>query len=256
MHHLSLSLCLELLEHLGTGQFQVGLRCDVEHVVDLELRVHFVLGLLFLGEVPVVVIGDLLLGLRIDDGEGREEDRERLLALVDAHLRELVVVLVAGLEHIAVLILDVVEIRDAVEGRPDGDIVSHLLGLHHQHQGVPAVVMAAGEVLGRLCRARGEPGLLPVSLQGLDLVDHQLREPKERLVGRGQIIAVMFLVLCHGRQLLDSSLTHFERFSTRQLMLTLSLNTCSSRGPSALILPFAPSQERLSSPKSRKCTQM
>ena len=199
------SLGLELLVHIRSGHLEVRLGRDVEHVVDLELRIDLVFGLLLLGEVPVVVVGYALLRLRIHDGEGREEDREGLFALVDGHHGKFVPLLVTGLEDVAVLVFDVVQVRDAVEGSPDRDVVAHLLGLEHQHQGIAAVVMASGQVLGRLCRARSEPGLLPVTLQRLDLVDHQLREAEQGLVGRRQVVVVLSLVLCHGRYFLFSS---------------------------------------------------
>ena len=189
---------LELRVHLRTGQFEVRLGRDVEHVVDLELRIDLVLGLVLLGEEPVVVVGDALLRLRIHDGEGREEDRERLLALVDGHHRELMPLFVPDLEDVAVPVLHVIQVGDAVEGPPDGDLVAHLLSLEHQHERVAAVVVTSGQVLGRLGGTRCEPGLLPVSLKRLDLLDHQLREAEKGLVGRRLSIVMKFVFRCHG----------------------------------------------------------
>ena len=95
---------------------------------------------------------DLFFRLRINDCEGREEDRKGFLSLVYGYLGQFEPILVPCIENVSVLVLDSVQVSDAVERTPYRNVITHLLGLQHQHEGIATIVTSAGKILGRQIR--------------------------------------------------------------------------------------------------------
>ena len=146
-----LILLLELLEEFGTGFLQVGLSFNIEDVVGLQLGIDIVLGTFLLRQLLIVIILDFLLCLLVDNGESSNEDRETLGSLIHRNERQLVSFAVLGFLLRTLLVLHIVQVRDAVEGSPDRQFVAFLLGMEHQHHAVHSVVLPSAEVLGKGC---------------------------------------------------------------------------------------------------------
>ena len=94
--------------------------------------------------------------------------------------------------------------------------------MHHQKEAVHTIVLTTAEILGPLCTVLREPGLFPVALQRLNLLDEHVSETVKSTVFAALAVTIVVLVVfCHKPSY--CCLTHSFSSETRQLMSSLSL---------------------------------
>ena len=124
--------------------------------------------------LAVIIILDPLFGLCIDNSECRKHHRSAFLTFVDRYHRQLLAILIGEGLAVALLILTIVQSRDAVECGITCSLPAILLLLKHENDTVHAVILSSVEISGQLSSLRREPRLLPVALQIGDFLNHQL----------------------------------------------------------------------------------
>ena len=133
---------LQLLIEFGTSLLQIRL-CDIEDVVNLQFRIYVIIPTLFLSHLFVVIVFDTLLRLFVNDGKGCDENRETLLSFKDCHLWKSLAIVVLDLLLTALFVLGKVQTRYSVKGAEHWQIISLLLTVHHEHQGVHTIVFTS-----------------------------------------------------------------------------------------------------------------
>ena len=177
----------QLLPQFRASLFQIRLG-DVEHAEYLHLGIHVILFLFVLGQVFVIVILDLLLGFLVDAGKCGQHDGKRFLAFQYRYPRQFLAVLARFVQSL-----------HAIEGAESRNSVSFLFAVQHEHKRIHTVVFASGQIAWPLKAALGEPGLLPVLADSLQLFNHHFRKEVESLVFAVRPICILSPVACHNR---------------------------------------------------------
>ena len=143
--------------------------------------VDLVILLLIGRELHIVGIGDLLLGVLVDDIRLGKENREGLLTLQHMDERQLLAgFLVNQGNTLTFLVLVEIQGENTLVSGEDRKLIATSLTEESQHQGIHAVILLAIQGLGPR-HLRTEPGLLPVTLGILNLINHHLCEKVKSL---------------------------------------------------------------------------
>ena len=165
--------------------FQIRLG-DVEHTENLHFGIHIILFLLIVRQILVIIILDLLLSFLVDTGEGSQHDGKRFLTFQYRNPRQFLAVLAR-----------LVQSLHAIEGAEPRNSISFLFAVQHEHQRIHTIVFTAGKITGPLECPLGEPGLLPVLTDGLQLFNHHFSEQVKSLVFAVGAVCIAFPVTCH-----------------------------------------------------------
>ena len=131
--------CLQLFVEFRTSFLQVGLR-HIKHIVNLQFRIYIILLASLLGHQTVVIVFDFLPFLFVHNSESRDENRETLLAFEDCHLRQSFTIVVLNLLSFSLLVLIKVQTGYSVKGAEYRQLITLLLTVHDEHQGVHSIV--------------------------------------------------------------------------------------------------------------------